>query len=119
MGFYINRDANGEDLPAKDKYGALIQLPGAKAVKRPVKLEDWTPDLVCCVMNPTFEAAAYAFDAAEMLRFAGDDYTGRPQRWLVAPGAAILAGYKYHGDPIRRLNGVPVPTDTRNPDFDD
>lgn len=91
MGFYIETGKNF----GKAEY--LIQHHGAQPLAAPPAWSD-IPEgkcVVCVVANPAFEAAAYAFDANELNRFA-NPADRRPRRWLLMNTALVrtLVGLK-------------------------
>lgn len=95
MGYYIDHTPK-RPLGPRDKALALLaDVPGAQRLDLPIfglGPAKWQPNLVCVAHNPTFEAAAYAFDAEEMRRF-DDPRDDRIKEWLIVPGAAELSGY--------------------------
>lgn len=85
MGYYINQDSKGNLLPSKGKSTILV-ADGGERIPPPT---EWKEGLVCVVSNATFEAAAYAYDEAEMEAFLYPD--GRPKQWLQLAHAKQLA----------------------------
>lgn len=87
MGYYINKNSKGEDLPAHGKVAALME-DGAKSC-----LPYFKPNLICVVDNGMFEAAGYCYNEDEFEVFARED--GRDKTWLVHPKAKELAEYPH------------------------
>jgi hypothetical protein len=89
MGYYINQNSNGVQLPACNKADYLI-LDGAFEINKPKK---FLPDLVCVVENGPFDAALFCYKKEEF-EVAADSQDKRPKRWLIYSKAAELSGYK-------------------------
>lgn len=88
MGHYINELPNGEILPAIGKADKLLStIEGTEELESVP--QEWEEDIVCVVSNGTFEAAAYAYNDAELKEFSRFD--GRPKRWLKVPHARTFA----------------------------
>jgi hypothetical protein len=87
MGYYINENSNGEEIPAKGKVRFLV-TDGAMVIPEP---EEWKEGIVCIVDNGPFEAAAYAYSASELEEFKYDD--GREKTWLYYPHGKNISGY--------------------------
>jgi hypothetical protein len=108
MGYYIDHSGK-RPLPPKGKLAILLEdVPGAEVLNlNPMGLgpQKWVPNLVAVAHNPTFEAAAYAFDEEEMRRFA-DVRDPRRIDWAIIPGADVLSGYKRRTTPSVR--GTPL-----------
>lgn len=85
MGYYINIDSKGTELPSLGKANHLIQ-DGAKQIPVP---QEWQEGIVCVVDNGFFEAAGYAYDEDEMEAFRHPD--GRRKIWLLYDKAKELA----------------------------
>jgi len=87
MGYYINQNSKGENLPSSGKAKALVN-DGAKIVK-----PEFQPNLICVVENGFFDAAGYCYSKEEFIDF---NYPGdyRPKTWLTHPLAKELSGYK-------------------------
>lgn len=88
MGFYLNEDSKGNQLPAKGKAKALIN-DGAVILSTP----EFVENLVCVVENAFFDAAGYCFSEHEFDIFKNDQ-SGRRKTWLTHPLAKELSGYK-------------------------
>jgi hypothetical protein len=92
MGYYLAPPPFGivEGLPGLGKADALLQREGVTEIEWP---REWVPNLVCVVDNGEWDAAAYAYDEAEMQRFIRG-HGGRPMRWLIVPDAGKLSGHE-------------------------
>ena len=88
MGYYINTNSKGRDLPSKGKVQVLI-TDGATIVPEP---SEFTSNLVCVVENPLFDAAGYCYSSQEMKHFKYPD--GRKRTWLIYEHAQKLSGYQ-------------------------
>ena len=90
MGFYIEVPKN------KDKAQQIVELYGGQIVLSPPSFEDITPNdaIICVVDNGIYEAAGFAFDQEELLRFSIPD--GRLRMWVIMDRkkACELTGYK-------------------------
>lgn len=92
MGFYIERLADGRELPVKNKAQFLAEnVLGASLIEGEPK--SWMPDLICVISNPLFDAAGYAYDADEFGRFMPRRNDFRPRQWVRVPGAQQLSKY--------------------------
>jgi len=89
MGYYINQNSNGTQLPHCDKADYLL-LDGAVEISPP---KEFVPNLICVVENGPFDAALFCYSKDEM-EVALNPRDKRPKRWLIHPKAAELAGYK-------------------------
>lgn len=94
MGYYINTDSKGKELPSKGKFAALIADGGTEI---PTNMsggssKGFIPDLVCIISNGAFDAAGYAYDEREY-RDMSDPNDFRLKRWLTHPKAKKLSGY--------------------------
>lgn len=87
MGKYINNTSDGKELSALGKASALISDGAELLVYEP---KEWEEGLVCVVANGPFDAAAYAYNKAEMEAFQ-DPSDERPKVWLRHPRAKELA----------------------------
>ena len=78
MGRYIQTDSDF------GKADAIINQYGAKEIPQPKDFSEVPADkaLVCVVENPHFDAAAYAYSAAEFKVFT-DPTDWRRKRWLL------------------------------------
>ena len=90
MGYYINQNLNGTQLPPKHKADYLL-LDGGVEIKEP---KIFVQGLICVIENPTFDAAGFIYSEEELRAFS-DPEDIRPKRWIIHPKAAELAGYKY------------------------
>jgi hypothetical protein len=88
MGYYINKNSNGIDLPPGNKADYII-LDGGVEISRPKK---FVRNLICVIENPNFDAAGYIYSADEFKAFT-DPRDTRPKRWIIHPNAAKLSGY--------------------------
>jgi len=81
MGLYIEMNSKGQDWPSPKGRADFLIADGAVEIK----LEDlkWQPFLICCVENPMFDAAGFAYNAKEFIVFR-DDNSPHPRRWLVS-----------------------------------
>lgn len=98
MGYYLNHDSTGKELPAKGKVEVLLATGGEKVHGLGLTFQ---PNLVCVVDNGVFEAAAFAYDRDEMNVF-NSPRDMRHKVWLTYPGAAEISGYE---EAERRRNG--------------
>lgn len=90
MGYYINQDSKGNQMPIFGKANALLADGGI--------LQDGTqflPDLICVVDRITHEAAIFCYDQREY------DYVTRSNKanddevtWITHPLAKELSNYK-------------------------
>jgi hypothetical protein len=81
MGYYINKDSKGNDLPASGKFDTLVKSGDAKpAFPTPFSEIPSGKALLCIVDNGMFDAVAYAYSEAELKYFLKDD--GRDKLWL-------------------------------------
>ena len=92
MGQYLNKNPQGEFLPAKGKAKAIEQFPGAMI--NATTPRTWQQNLVCVVDNGIWDAALWVRDKDELDRVlrsinAGDN---RPMVWLIVPNAEIYVG---------------------------
>lgn len=87
MGYYINYNSKGIELPAKGKADALI-ADGAKEVSG----ERYEENMVCVVENSFFDAAMYCYP--EEYQYVKENPDQRPKRWLVYDHAKKLSGYE-------------------------
>jgi hypothetical protein len=97
MGYYINRDGDGNALNAKGKADQLIKSGWAKEITSDdFTLNDFEENLavLCVVENYHFDAIGFAFDENELKIFKHDD--GRNKRWLLMDkkAAIYLSGYE-------------------------
>lgn len=87
MGFYINQNSKGVQLPARGKAKVLLE-DGAILVA-----PEFQPNLVCVVSNGPFDAAGYCYNEREF-----NDWTDPNDRrlkiWLVYEHARLLSGYE-------------------------
>lgn len=60
MGYYLNKDMNGKNLPALGKMQALVRS-GAT----PISGEEFVENMVCVIDNMVFDAAAYMYSREE------------------------------------------------------
>lgn len=88
MGFYINKNTKGEDIPTFGKERFLVE-DGAMPILEPI---GWEEGLVCIITNLKFEAAGYAFSPKELQRMKGRD--GRLKSWVIYRSAAEISGFK-------------------------
>jgi hypothetical protein len=88
MGYYINQNSNGVQLPPRNKADYLI-LGGAIEIPKP---KEFVENLVCVIENGPFDAALYCYKKSEMDEVK-DPQDFRPKRWLICPNAAKLSGY--------------------------
>lgn len=87
MGYYINQNSKGEELPPKGKLKALLE-DGAKIVDG----KTFQENLVCVLENPLFDAAGFAYSEKEMEQF---NYPcGRKKTWVVYDNAKTISGYE-------------------------
>lgn len=95
MGYYINKDSKGNDLPAKGKFQALIDDGGTVVSTNMAggASSGFKDNLICVASNGPFDAAGLAYDQNEY-RAMSDPNDWRPKRWLTHPKAKELAGYK-------------------------
>lgn len=89
MGFYIETPYN------KGKVLQIISKYGGEEVDEPLIFD--VPEgkgLICVVDNGEFEAAGFAYNLNEFLRFKHPD--GRPKRWVIIDRkvAEHVTGYK-------------------------
>lgn len=87
MGFYINQNSKGVQLPARGKAKVLLE-DGAMLVFHP----KFQPNLVCIVSNGPFDAAGYCYNEREFNDWT-DPNDPRPKIWLVYEYAGLLSGY--------------------------
>lgn len=90
MGLYLNKDLNGDWLPAVGKADALISE-GAIEQKYPHYVHD---RLVCVVSNGPFDAAGFMFNQSEYCEFS-DPADHRPKRWLEVTPEQIAANFTF------------------------
>ena len=86
MGFYIDKDSTGKTLNSLFKADQLIK-DGAVEVE-----PKWQENLICVMINATFDAAAYCYSEKEFEHLKKDD--GRYKIWLTHPKAKELADYE-------------------------
>jgi len=89
MGYYINHNHNGVQLPNCNKADYLL-LDGGIEIPEP---HEFIENLVCVVENGPFDAALYCYNENEM-NIAKDHSDRRPKRWIVYSKAAKLSGYE-------------------------
>ncbi|MCK9429218.1 MAG: hypothetical protein M0R17_04380 [Candidatus Omnitrophica bacterium] len=83
MGYYINKDSKGNDLPATNKVALLI---ADGAIRTDSSFKE---NLICVVDNFMFEAAAYIFSENECDEF--KRINDRNKTWLIHPKAKELS----------------------------
>ena len=81
MGYCINKDSKGNDLPVSGKFDALVKSGDAKPAF-PIPFSDIPSGkaFLCVVDNGMFDAVAYAYSESELKYFLRDD--GRFVLWL-------------------------------------
>jgi hypothetical protein len=80
MGYYINQDGKGNNLPVSGKFDALVKSGDAKpAFPTPFSEIPSGKALLCVVDNGVFDAVAYAYSESELRYFMQD---GRGLLWL-------------------------------------
>lgn len=92
MGLYVN-SIRGTDLPVVGKVKEILRLVPEAQILNAGKIGEifggysglWEPELVCVVSNPTFEAAAWAYNEIEMQAFNRTE-DPRPRAWIRLPG---------------------------------
>ncbi len=84
MGYYINQDQYGNNLPTFGKVAALVAA-GATTIESPTCFQQ---NLVCVVEYNTHEAAAYLYSADEMEYFKKNT---NYKTFLIVPNAKELA----------------------------
>lgn len=85
MGYYINQNTIGEDLPTKGKVEALM-ADGATETDSAFK-----ENLVAVLHRIHFDAANFVYSEHELQDIM---FTSCPVTYLVYPPAAVLSGYK-------------------------
>lgn len=93
MGYYL------ETPRCKDKVSQLVKIHNAREVRMEEALDaiyDNKHAVICVVINPHFDAAAYCYDLHEFRRFnyVDDD---RPRKWLIIEdrdAVDIITGYR-------------------------
>lgn len=94
MGYYVNVDSKGKELPQKGKFQALIE-DGGTEVKTSMgggATGGFQENLICVADNGTFEAAGYCFSEGEYRVFA-DPNDMRLKKWLTHPKAKELSNF--------------------------
>ena len=84
MGFYIEKDLNGEWLPTKGKHDALIKS-GAKPANGSV----WVPGLICVFRNVQFDAACWVYSKREFKRVQPRPDDTRRRDWCIVDPEAL------------------------------
>lgn len=89
MGYYINKDSQGNHLPMRGKAKALIADGGTE-----VSDDIFLKDMICVVENGAFDAAGYVYSEQEFNLFKEPDLGAQRKRiWLTHPRATVLSGY--------------------------
>jgi hypothetical protein len=90
MGYYINKNSQGESLPVFNKALALV-ADGAKVINQP---REWMPNLVCVIESSTHDAALYIDDERTFQMVLNSKRMGdqRETTWLVYEHAHKLSG---------------------------
>ncbi len=89
MGKYINKDAQGNQMPFNGKVDAILKgIPGAKIIDRPEKFEE---NIVCVADAIIYDAAIWCYSEREL------DYIKRAEKtderayiWMIVPGVEKL-----------------------------